>query len=206
MWNSFNKTQFCYIVRTFLLLTFLFCLRFYVLGAKAQESVDGKILSKKPLISQIFYPAKNETEVKVILASNADASNPRMMSNSQITFPIQSGVNLGFATYVYEGRIPGGKQNVRFTFVSDRKDTFEDQPAFSINADDQEIQKGVAELPGLWDKNQQMITLNVPTEAFLRVAAAKKVEFRLGPKTYKPVGFQLKYMRALAKIIDPRSK
>jgi hypothetical protein len=82
MRNSFNKAQLCYPVRMFILLTLLFCLQLYVPSVKAQESVDGKILSKKPLISQIFYHAKNKAEVKVILASNADASNPSMMSNS----------------------------------------------------------------------------------------------------------------------------
>ena len=82
----------------------------------------------------------------------------------------------------------------------------DEPPAFSISAEGQELQQGAAELPGIWAKGQQMITVSVPTEVFLRIARAKKVQFKLGPKIYKPVGFQQKYMRALAKIIDPQGK
>jgi hypothetical protein len=51
-----------------------------------------------------------------------------------------------------------------------------------------------------------MITVNVPTDVFLRIARAKKVQFKLGPKSYEPVGYQQRYMRALAGIMDPQGK
>jgi hypothetical protein len=203
MRDCFIKLQSC-AGRSAFLLALLFCLQLNVPEVRAQGGVEGKKLSRDPLIIQTFDPAKNETEVKVILGNNMSADQ-LMTYTAPVTYPVQSGLNLGWATYVYEGRVPGEKQGVIFTFFSEREDTFKARPAFSISAEGQELQQGVAELPGLWGKGQ-MITLSVPTDVFLRVARAKKAEFTLGPKTYKPVGFQRKYMRALAKIIDPQGK
>jgi hypothetical protein len=92
----------------------------------------------------MFDPAKNETGVRVILGNNL-ASNPLMTPDGHASYPVQSGLNLGFAVYVYEGRAPGGKQGVIFTFISKREDTFKDPPAFSITAEGQELQQGAAD-------------------------------------------------------------
>ena len=48
--------------------------------------------------------------------------------------------------------------------------------------------------------------MNMPTDLFLRVAQAKKVELKLGPKTYKLNEGQRKHMRALAGTIEHPAK
>jgi hypothetical protein len=202
--DGFINIQFC-AGRSAFLLALLFCLQLNVPDVRAQGDIEGKKLSSDPLIIQMFDPAKNETNVKVVLGTNMSA-DPLMTYTAPVTYPIQSGLNLGWADYVYEGRAPSGKQGVIFTFFLKREDAFKTQPAFSISAEGQELLQGVAELPDAGTKGTQSVTLRVPTEIFLRVARAKKVQFKLGPKVYKPVGFQRKYMRALAKIIDPQGK
>jgi hypothetical protein len=203
------------------ILAILFSLQFNVLHTSAQ---DSKTLSEKPLITQIFEPAKNETVVKVLLGSKMfsrdpvkipfgkDKSNPLRIyapSEADTGPPVQSGLLLSDASYIYEGRTPAGKQSVRFTFYSKRKDTFKDQSAFSISIEGQTIAEGVAEPPVQLASDEdfgQRITVSVSTDVFLRIARAKKVQFKLGPKAYKPEGFQYKSMRALADIIDPQNK
>lgn len=206
-----------------LLLAILFCLQFNTLDARAQEV---RTLSEKPYIIQTFAPERNETEVKLFLSIKGissknsieiylgkDKSNPIRMSDFQhdptAGSRIQSGVLLDHASYIYEGTTPTGRQGVRFTFYSKRKDTFKDQPSFSIIVDGQAIHEGVAEPPihlASDEDFKQKILVSVPTNVFLRTARAKKVQFKLGPKVYKPESFQQKSMRALADIIDPSVK
>lgn len=199
---------------------FLLCVQFTLLYAGVQE---GKTLSEKPHIIQVFDPGKNETEIKVFLSINTfssdtekiflgkDKSNPVTISIPRpgSSASIQSGLLLGYSSHIYEGRTPSGKQSVRLAFYSKRKDTFKDQSSFSITGDGQTIHEGVAEPPThlASDKDfKQKIIVSVPTEVFLRIARAKKVEFKLGTKTYAPEGFQQKSMQALANIIAPQSK
>lgn len=184
---------------------------------------EVKYLSDRPFITQEYVPANNETEVKVFLSSKAFFSEPfKVLSGKHQSEPIwiygtfaadaqppfQSGIVLGYASYIYEGRTPTGKQSVRFAFYSKRKDTFKDPPAFSISVAGQAIQQGAAEaLVPLTDSQfKQKVIVSVPTDVFLRVARARKVQFELGQKTYKPEGFQQKSMRALADIIDRQGK
>lgn len=198
-----------------LVLVVLFCFQINLLCALAQESKD---LSEKPLITQVFDPARNETEVRVILNVNTISVDTAEFSLGGVPGKIygpwkgarsQSGLVLGHASHIYEGRTPTGKQSASFTFFSKRKDTFKDQPAFSVIIEGQAIQEGVSEPPVQLASNEpyrQKIIVIVPTEVFLRIARAKKVQFKLGPKTYKTESYQQKSMRALANIIEPQSK
>jgi hypothetical protein len=203
------------------ILAVLFCLQFNAPYAEAQEI---KFISHKPLITQEFSPARNETEVKLALNSRGVSANPVKIpfgdkkSDPILIYspaepgartPIQSDMLLGYASYIYEGKNPTGKQGVTFTFYSKSKDTFKDQPAFSISVGEQIIQEGVVDVAQQLAPDEdfrQKVIVRVPTDVFLRVARSKKVQFTLGLKTYKPEGFQQKSMRALADIIDPQSK
>ncbi len=110
--------------RSGFILAILFCLHFNAPYALAQEA---KTLSEKPLITQEFGPATNETEVRIILNSNSFSAEtskillggipgtiyaPRQIARSQ------SGLVLGYASHTYEGRTPTGKQSTSFTFFS----------------------------------------------------------------------------------------
>ena len=206
--------QFCGGRRSFILAV-LFCLQFNALYAPAQEA---KTISEKPWITQVFDPAVNETSVRVILNSDSFTAKwpksgimlggvqGRIYAPRQIA-RLQSGLVLDSAGLVYEGRTPTGKQSVRFTFLSKRKDTFKDRSAFSISIEGQPIQEGVAEPPVQLASDQdfrQKIMVSVPLEVFLRIARAEDVQFVLGPKTYKTESFQQKSMQALAEMINPQ--
>lgn len=201
-------------------LAVLLCLQFNAPHVAAQEY---KVLSEKPFIAQTFDPARNETEVKLDLSSKGvkkvgeftfgkDKSNPAVLY-AQVEPgappPIQSGLLLGYASYVYEGRSPAARRDVRLTFYSKRKDVFKDQAAFSISIEGQTAYEGtvvLASQPLLDDEFKQKVMANVPTDVFLRAARAGKVLFVLGPKAYRPKDFQQKSMRALADMIDPQGK
>lgn len=193
----------------------LFCFQINLLCALAQES---RVLSEKPVITQVFDPVRNETEVRVILNSNSFSADTSTFTLGGTTGTIygpgsssrsQSGLVLGYASHIYEGRIPTGKENASFTFFSKQKDTFRDQPAFSIIIDGQATQGGMAERPSQLDSindYRQKIKLIVPTQLFLQIASAKKVQFNIGPKIYKLEDFQQESIRALADTFDPQKK
>ena len=209
------------ISRMAFVLAILLWVQFSVPCVGAQE--EGKTLSENPLITQVFDFEKNETEIKVYLSVNTFSSDTEKIflgkdKSSPITIHVprpgsaarlQSGMLLGYASHIYEGRAPSEKQSVRFAFYSKRKDTFKEQPSFSIIGDGQVIHEGVAEPPThlASDKDfKQKIIVSVPTEIFLRMARSQKVEFKLETKIYIPESFQQKTMQALANIINPRSK
>ena len=141
------------------LLAVLFCLQFNVPYTPAQEV---KYISETPFITQEFVPAMNETGVTVFLSSKAFASEPFKVplgknqsepiwiygtAAADAQPPFQSGIVLGYASYIYEGRTPTGKHSVRFAFYSKRKDTFKGYLSFSISVAGQAIQQGAAEAP-----------------------------------------------------------
>jgi hypothetical protein len=191
------------------------CFLIYAPYAFGQETT---VLSIKPFITQSFNPARNETEIRVILNSNsfsAETSEFKLGGETGTIYGpsksarVQSDIVLGYASYIYEGRAPLGKQSSSFTFFSERKDTFKDQPPFSIIIDGQSIQDGTTEPPSPLDSKtgyRQKIILIVPTEVFLRIASAKTIQIKIGPKIYKLEGFQQKSIRALTDTIDPHKK
>lgn len=187
--------------------------------APTNQAQETQVLSQKPYITQTFDPARNETEVRVSLAINYSLTETSDFRVGEITGTIsgpnkgartQSGLILGYANHIYEGRTPTGKRSGSFTFYSKRKDTFNDQAAFSIIVDGKTIQDGMAESPiqlsSKGDDYKQKIILLVPIEIFLRIANAKKVQFKIGPNIYELEGFQQKSIRALADTIDLQKK
>lgn len=188
------------------------------LNRGASPGVPGggmKLLSRRrPLIFQSYRPTKNRTEVTVILGNDSELPGVVMIfpEVSGVKTPYQSGILLGAAHYDYEGTTPSGARSARFTFVTKRKDTYQEPPEFTISVEGQPIYQGEAELYlNIYEINgskfaEQWITLKVPIDVLLRVAGAKNAEFKLGEKTYTPENFQMKYMQALANIIESQGK
>jgi hypothetical protein len=198
-----------------LILSILFCLQYNVLHA---FGLEARSISEKPLITQKFDQATNETEVRVILNSNsftADTTKillaviPVTISAPRQFARVQSGLVLVFAKYNYEGHVPTGKQSTSFAFFSKQKNTFNDKTTFTIITDGEAIQDGLTETPtqlGSDDTYRQKTLVIVPIELYLRISHAKNLQFKLGPKTYSLEDFQQKSIQALAKIIDPQIK
>ena len=181
----------------------------------AEAKGENKSLSRsRPFIYQVYHLDTNKTEVTASLGSDSEMPRAGMVFPEQfgIQIPFQSGIVLGAAHYDYEGATPSGVRSARFTFVTKQKDAYQVPPMFTISVEGQSIHEGEAELyQSSYEVNgrqiaDQWITLRVPIDVFLRVAGANNVEFKLGAKSYKPANFQQKYLRALAKIIEPQSK
>jgi hypothetical protein len=180
-------------------------------GAKRED----KLLSgHQPLIYQAYHPAMNTTQVTAILGSDSEMPGLAMIFPEKlgVITPYQAGLLLGAAHYYYKGTTPSGARSGRFTFVTKRKEFYQDPPAFTISVEGQSVHDGEAELYQISyqvdgsNMAVQWVMLKVPIDVFLRVVGAKNVEFKIGGKTYKPEGFQQKYMRTLAKIIESQSK
>ena len=166
---------------------------------------------KRPFIYQIYHVAADKTEVTAILGN--DSETPGIVMDfpelPRVNTPYQSGILLGSAHYDYEGTTPSGARSGRFTFITQKKETYPDPPKFTISIEGQAAHEGEAELYlNTYEINgrkvsQQWVTLKVPIEVFLKVAEATRVEFELGARSYKPEAFQQRYLRALAKKIEP---
>jgi hypothetical protein len=181
----------------------------------AEAKGESKFLSRRqPFIYQVYHLDTNKTEVTAILGSDSEMPGAVMVfpEQSGVNTPFQSGIVLGAAHYDYEGASPSGAQSARFTFVTKQKDAYQDPPMFTISVEGLPIHEGEAELyQSTYEVNgrkiaDQWVTLKVPVGVLLRVAGSKNVEFKLGATSYKPANFQQKYLRALAKIIEPQSK
>ena len=177
---------------------------------------DFKILSReRPAMFREYNRVTNRTSVAVFLTKSRPvlSSMYDTIPDPDAEPPVQSGILLSEARYDYEGRVPtGGARSAKFTFVTTRKETYKDPPPFTISVEGQPIYEGEAELSlDIYEVNRdkkasQRVTLKVPLEILLRVAAAEKAEFKIGTKSYKPESFQHKYMRSLTKIIAEQGK
>jgi hypothetical protein len=171
---------------------------------------EDKILSRgRPYILQMYHRATNRTELITMLRDEGGALGAlaNSVEQSGVRASFQSGIVLNTAHYEYEGVTPSAAHAAWFTFITKKNDAFTDLPPFMISVDGQPAYQGEAELSlSIYEINggkhaDQRVKLRVPVEVFLRVAGAKDVEFKLGEKTYKPEGYQQKYMRALANIM-----
>jgi hypothetical protein len=181
-------------------------------GAQGKD----KILSRgRPSILQMYHPATDRTEVITMLGSEGVGTlgtlvSPIGQSVTQASF--QSGIVLNAAHYEYEGAIPSAGRDAWFTFITKKKDAFNELPPFTISVEGQTLYQGEAELSlNIYEINgskysDQWVNLRVSADVFLRAARAKNVEFKIGEKTYKPESFQQKYMHALANIIESQGK
>lgn len=178
---------------------------------------ENKILSgARPLIIQTYHPATNRAEVITMLGGGGAGMLGALVSpttgQSEARASFQSGIVLNDAHYDYEVVTPSAARDAWFTFITKKKDAFNDLPPFTISVEGQTLYNGEGELSlNIYEINggkyaDQWVKLRVPVDVFLRVAGAKDVEFKLGEKTYKPESFQQRYMNAMANIIESQGK
>ncbi|HEX8746528.1 MAG TPA: hypothetical protein VF717_04955, partial [Pyrinomonadaceae bacterium] len=120
--------------------------------------------------------------------------------------------NLSFikVLYTYPGRTLVRPQTVSFVIVPRQKP--KEAVSFSVSADGEIVHQGEALPPqSRTDANGRKktgkdITVSVPTEVFLRLAQAKKVEFKIGKSSEKLNEYQRKAVAALAVTINAIDK
>jgi hypothetical protein len=117
------------------------------------------------------------------------------------------------AQYSYVGRIATRPTKVKFTFfVNQRLSSYKKDSSFILSAGDNVVQQGTAvfeEQTFAGEKEpytREVLRVEIPTEAFLNVVHAKKVQIKFGPETYKLSSNQRNHIRALAATIDHLSK
>jgi hypothetical protein len=158
-------------------------------------------------VARVFDPSKNETTVSVVPDSMGGLA-ARLLSNSPDVQSSPTHQTVEFTmravSYSYPGNIPLRPQHVNFVFISDgRKPKYKDNLDFSIDADASPLHQGKIDY-SVKDSTLgriEVLLASVPTEVFLRIAQAKKVQWTLGPKKYKLTDSQRKDMRALAETI-----
>jgi hypothetical protein len=174
-------------------------------GSTSSES-QQKVLSRRPPITQSYSAAKDRTDVMLPLAE--DEGEMTLFGSLMST---RSGVFLAQAHYEYEGSsysLQSARDTGRLVFIADKKNAYEDPPRFSVSVDDQPIFSGEAELYlsiGFDHDTKvidQWITVRMPRDVFLKVATANNVVIKIGEKSYKPKGYQTKYLHSLAKAIQ----
>ena len=158
-------------------------------------------------VARIFDAAKNETIVSVVpnftatLAAQILAGSPdvqRDPRHESIDFTLRA------ISYSYPGNVPLRPQTVKFVFVSDgRKPKYKDTTEFRIDVDGSPVTQGKIDYDvkdSSFGKVEVLMAL-VPTDLFLRIARAAKVQFSFGAKTHKLSNLQKKDLRALAETI-----
>ena len=121
--------------------------------------------------------------------------------------PYFSGDNVYlFAAYITPGKAASRPQRVALTiWASERHAQYRSKRELSITADDQKFQLGSMEYqqlqPGTYN-NIDQLSLPVDTEVFTRIAKSKKVKIKIGTRDFELGEDQLKYLRALAKVMD----
>jgi hypothetical protein len=170
----------------------------------AGAKVEDKLLSERPFMFQTYNPETDKTRVRVKLLPSSLS-----FEESDKQPPFQSDILLSTAEYEYQGMTPSGERNVRFTFVTKRKDTYRDPPEYTISLEGRSIHQGESQLYlNVYEVNrraiaEQWVTLKVPVEVFLQVARTNGVEFSIGGRAYKPVSLQERYLQSLLKIVQP---
>lgn len=191
--------------RLFLCSALLLCFGLPAISSSAQNT---EILSKDPSVARAFFREKNET-ITVTLLYELDFS----IKPSSPMWPEESPrTNLSFikALYTYQGRTPMRPQSVSFVILPRQKP--KEAVSFSVSADGEVVHQGeTLPLQSETDANgrkktRKDITVSVPTDVFLRLAQAKKVEFKIGKSSEKLNGYQRKAVAALAVTINAIDK
>lgn len=191
--------------KTFLCSAIVLCLGLIVGNASTQ---DTGFLSKNPPVLRIFNPEDNESVTITLLVERNYANWP-----ASPMWPEESPrTNLFFtrALYTFPGRTPVQPQTVSFIVVPRTKP--KKAVSFSVSADGEVIHQGEI-APGQGETvigglklDKSVILVPVPTEVFLRLAQAKKVEFKIGTSSEKLNGYQRKAIAALAGTINALDK
>lgn len=154
------------------------------LSARAQ---NVERLSREPLIIKVFDPEKNETTVY------ASVVDPRKGGPYELSAllddPNPPSLKATRVLYSYPGRNPTRPQSVTFTFIP--RDKYQGIVYFSVSADKAVIHQGEMSQEQYTVKSDgsagshQEVAVELPIDIFLRLTQAKKVEFKVGPKSYK---------------------
>jgi hypothetical protein len=151
------------------------------LFAKAQ---NVEKLSQRPFIIKVFEPEKNESTVYTSFVDPKSGYAGLFPPQGDFSSP---SLHLKSALYRYPGKNPTRPQSVVFTFIP--KDKFKGVVYFSVNADNAIVHQGEMTQEQYTVKEDgstyQEVAIVVPIDIFLGFIQAKKVEFKVGPKSYK---------------------
>ncbi|MDT4967101.1 MAG: hypothetical protein QOJ64_1838 [Acidobacteriota bacterium] len=161
-------------------------------------------------IIQLFYVEKNETVISAGLGALADT---KMIYRPQATdAPSTSSRDIALwdAHYAYPGKTPTRPQSVSFTFfINQDIHRYERDQSFTVSADSAIVQQGDFVLEDRsFEGNgkpftRKVLTVVLPTDVFLSMIAARKVQIKVGPDTYKLNSSEWRHVQVLAKTITP---
>lgn len=210
--SSYGRMEFLGVkVSLYLLLTFCFAL----CGEVSIQAQKDQVISRgsgKPVILKMYDPenqGRDETIIFALLNNPENAPNPSTSGTEGIyppTFILKN------AWYGYPGKNPARPQNVSFTFISDEGNKDKGGLNFSIAIEGAIAHQGEVSLGQLTFQSnghnitQQTLTVPVPTDIFLLITQAKKVQFKVGPKSHKLNNYQRKAIVALAGTMETESK
>ena len=191
-------------------------LSFASVGCALTQAQEIKIIPQDkglPPIIQSYDPAKDEIGITVSLRREKgyleELTTPRPGPGQ----PTRAGLELVTIQYHYPGksRTRPLQLNFRFTSGVDKK-KYQANRTFSVSADGAVVHEGeLAAKQQTYRVNnnpvtEDLLTVVLPTDTFLRIAQAKKVQFKIGPGDYKLDDKQRKQLHALADVIEPLSK
>lgn len=183
---------------------------FLALAVPHSVAQELTFLSKQgelPII-QMFYPDRNETAI--IAPTGIIGKSATLFAGPSSVPPPPRNLDLWEVKYMYPGRNRVRPQEISFNFfINQGKDRYKEKQSFSVSGDDTIVHQGELVLEqrdfsgGKKPVTRNMLVAVVPTEVFLRISRAKKVELKLGRETFKLNGDQRKHIRALAETIEP---
>jgi hypothetical protein len=190
----------------FLYLTVLLYFGLSGLFARAQ---NVERLSQRPMIIKVFEPEKNESTVYISFVDPKSGYAGLFPPQADFSSP---SLHLKNALYRYQGKNPARPQSVVFTFIP--KDKLKGLVYFSVNADNAIVHQGEMTQEQYTVKEDgstyQEVAIVVPIDIFLGLVQAKKVEFKVGPKSYKNSyklnDYGKKCLPALADTMEKASK
>jgi hypothetical protein len=166
-----------------------------------------------PPIIQSYDPAKDEFGITVSLRREKGYLEQMTTPRPGPGQPTRAGLELSTIQYHYPGKSRLRPLQVNFMFTSGvNKSKYQTNRTFSVSADGIVVHEGEMEAKQQTyrDNNnpvvEGLLTVIVPTDAFLRLAQAKKIQFKIGPDDYKLDDTQRKQVRALADMIEPLGK
>jgi hypothetical protein len=192
----------------------MFC--FALHGEIAIQAQDDRVVSGgkgKPAIVKLYDPENQGRDETIILAllNNPETASGSLMPGTGGSYAQR--FILGDARYSYPGENPVRPRNVSFTFIAgEGKDTYKGVVNFSVSAGGAVVHQGDVTLgQRTFRLNGQnitrpVLTATLPTDIFLRITQAKKVQFKVGSKSYKLNDYQRKAIVALSGTMEPASK
>jgi hypothetical protein len=174
----------------------------FFVGSSSSQIItqNSEVLHRKPAVLKVFNPEKDESKVETLLFDPLQAYD-EMMNEASLNHPR---LQLNRAGYSYPGRTPTRPQSVIFTFIPNEKR--KGLVTFSLSADNSLVAQGEVSVVQENKNSHQELKVAVPTDIFIRIAQARKVEFKIGPESfkdsYKLNDYQKKCVAALAGTIN----